>query len=227
MPLTQDRPKCMVEVAGRAIVDTIVDELGDMGVEELVVVTGHQAEALRAHLQTRAGFRWHFVHNQRYETTNNILSLHVAAHLVRPPFALVESDIYLHAPILRGLARPDTMLVAPYMPTMDGTGIVMDADKRVREMVIRAHLHRPAQLHEMHKTVNFYSFSSATWQRYRAALERWVQAERLDQYYEAVLAELINDGQLDMQAVDVGLQGWAEVDDLADLARLEEQLKTS
>ncbi len=224
MPLTADRPKCMVEVAGRAIVDTLLDALTELGVEEIVVVTGYRAEALEAYLRDRGGFRWQFIHNERYATTNNILSLQVANEAIQAPFLLVESDIYLSPEVLSPLAKEDQILVAPYTSEMDGTGITIGADGRAEEMVIRAHLARPKTLSEMHKTVNFYSFSKETWGVYKEALDRWVAEGRLDQYYEAVLAELINNGSIRMQAADIGPNGWAEVDDVQDLQRLESKL---
>jgi len=226
MPLTADRPKCMVEVAGRAIVDTLLDALSELGIEEIVVVTGYRADALESYLRERGGFRWRFIHNDRYATTNNILSLQVANTAIKAPFLLVESDIYLSPGVLSPLAEEDQILVAPYTSEMDGTGITMGAEGQAEEMVIRAHLARPDTLGEMHKTVNFYSFSEATWALYREALDRWVAEGRLDQYYEAVLAELINDGTVRMQGADVGPSGWAEVDDVQDLQRLENKLAT-
>lgn len=224
LPLTADRPKCMVEVAGRAIVDTLLDALHDLGIEEVVVVTGYKEESLRDYLEAKGGFRWRFIHNERYATTNNILSLQVARDAIKAPFLLVESDIYLQRGVLEPLRKVDQILVAPYTSEMDGTGITMGEGGAVEEMVIRAHLHRPDDLPKMHKTVNFYSFSDTTWQTYRAALDRWVAEERLDQYYEAVLAELINNKRVSMQGADIGPDGWAEVDDAKDLAALEAKL---
>ena len=224
MPLTAECPKCMVKVAGRAIVDTLLDALTELGIEEIVVVTGYKEESLRRYLQERGGFQWHFIHNERYATTNNILSLQVAADAIKAPFVLVESDIYLRPEVLAPLREPDQILVAPYTAEMDGTGITIGADGQAEEMVIRAHLARPDSLSSMHKTVNFYSFSQATWEVYRGALAKWVDQGRLDQYYEAVLAELINSQAISMQAADIGPEGWAEVDDAEDLARLEARL---
>ncbi len=224
MPLTEDRPKCMVEVAGRAIVDTLLDALTELGIEEIVVVTGYRADALESYLRAKGGFSWTFIHNERYATTNNILSLQVANSAIRGPFLLVESDIYLSRGVLEPLREPDQIVVAPYTPEMDGTGITIGADGYATEMVIRAHLARPDGLASMHKTVNFYSFSAETWEVYREALDRWVEDGRLDQYYEAVLAELLNEGKVRMRGADIGPKGWAEVDDAADLARLEAKL---
>ena len=224
LPLTADRPKCLVEVAGRAIVDTLLDALAELDIEEVVVVTGYKDESLRAYLEEKGGFRWRFIHNERYATTNNILSLHVARDVIVAPFLLVESDIYLSPQVLAPLRRVDQILVAPYTAQMDGTGITIGDEGIANEMVIGAHLARPDSLSEMHKTVNFYSFSNATWQLYREALDRWIAEGRLDQYYEAVLAELINNKVVTMHGADIGAVGWAEVDDADVLAALEERL---
>jgi hypothetical protein len=62
---------------------------------------------------------------------------------------------------------------------------------------------------------------------YREALERWVEEGRLDEYYEAVLPELINCKAVAMRGADIGARGWAEVDDANDLAALEERLLSS
>jgi len=214
----------MVEVAGRPIVDTLLDALAAQGIKEIVVVTGYESETLEKYLRQRSEFRWRWIHNERYATTNNILSLQVANAAIKAPFLLVESDVHVQPHVLSALREPDNILVAPYAPDMDGTGITIDADGLATEMVIRAHLARPESLGEMYKTVNFYSFSEATWQVYREALDRWVQEGKLDQYYEAVLAELINKGAVRMSGVDVGVDGWAEIDDVEDLKRLESAL---
>lgn len=227
LPLTADRPKCMVEIAGRAIVDTLLDALRDLQIEEVVVVTGYKEESLRNYLEAKGGFQWRFVHNERYATTNNILSLQVACEAITAPFLLVESDIYLSPDVLAPLRGVDQILVAPYTAEMDGTGITIGEGGMAEEMVIRAHLARPDDLPKMHKTVNFYSFSEDTWRVYRAALDRWVAEGRLNEYYEAVLAELINNKTIRMRGADVGLDGWAEVDDAKDLAALEVKLGLS
>lgn len=55
-PLTDDRPKALVEVGGRALVDWTLDALGRAGVEEAVVNLHHFADRMEAHLAARTGF---------------------------------------------------------------------------------------------------------------------------------------------------------------------------
>ena len=52
-PLTEDRPKALVEVAGRALIDHVLDRLADAGVETAVVNVHWFADRLEAHLAAR------------------------------------------------------------------------------------------------------------------------------------------------------------------------------
>jgi mannose-1-phosphate guanylyltransferase len=50
MPLTQTRPKPMVEVLGRPVIDYVKDAMVRAGITEIVVTTGYRGEQLRDHI---------------------------------------------------------------------------------------------------------------------------------------------------------------------------------
>jgi MurNAc alpha-1-phosphate uridylyltransferase len=52
-PLTDDRPKALVEVGGRALIDHVLDRLAGAGVERAVVNVHWFADRLEAHLKAR------------------------------------------------------------------------------------------------------------------------------------------------------------------------------
>ncbi|WP_309092699.1 nucleotidyltransferase family protein [Phenylobacterium sp.] len=52
-PLTDSRPKALVEVAGRTLIDRVLDELVEAGVTRAVVNVHHFADQMEAHLATR------------------------------------------------------------------------------------------------------------------------------------------------------------------------------
>ena len=52
-PLTDDRPKALVEVGGRALIDHVLDRLSDAGVERAVVNVHWFADRLEEHLRAR------------------------------------------------------------------------------------------------------------------------------------------------------------------------------
>jgi MurNAc alpha-1-phosphate uridylyltransferase len=52
-PLTDTRPKAMVEVSGRMLIDRVLDRLEKAGVSEVVVNIHHHADLLEKHLKAR------------------------------------------------------------------------------------------------------------------------------------------------------------------------------
>ena len=52
-PLTLDRPKALVEVGGRALIDHVLDRLSEAGVERAVVNVHAFADQMEAHLAAR------------------------------------------------------------------------------------------------------------------------------------------------------------------------------
>jgi choline kinase len=73
-PYTLDRPKCLVPLAGRPLLDWQADALRRAGVSDLTVVTGYRADAIAAR-----GYAT--VHNPRYQSTNMVVSLMCAREL--------------------------------------------------------------------------------------------------------------------------------------------------
>ena len=52
MPLTATRPKPMVEVLGRPVIDYVKDAMVEANINELVVTTGYRGEQLQAHVES-------------------------------------------------------------------------------------------------------------------------------------------------------------------------------
>jgi len=221
LPRTAHVPKCMVEVAGRPIVDHLLKGLARVGVRDLLVVTGYKEAALREHLGGEAaGIRCTYVDSPEFASTNNIVSLDRARPHIIAPFYLLESDVWADPQVLERLAQPDRLAVADYTDVMDGTGVVVDENGHVVEMRLAAHKGpRPIGLK---KTVNFYSISAELWAGFREGVASYIAAGHTDAYYEAVLADLLKSGRVRMVAADVTDLPWVEIDNLEDLARAEE-----
>ncbi len=56
-PLTDERPKALVEVAGRTLIDRVLDRLVEAGVETAVVNVHHFADQMEAHLAGRTDLK--------------------------------------------------------------------------------------------------------------------------------------------------------------------------
>lgn len=80
-PLTDDRPKCMVEIKGRSILCRQLDLMREAGVkeEDIYVMAGYQSAFIKNELE---GTRIHIIENMEYETTNMVFTLMCAADLL-------------------------------------------------------------------------------------------------------------------------------------------------
>lgn len=101
-PLTDDRPKCLVELAGRPLLARQRDTLHACGIDDVTIVAGHLAEMLAL-----PGL--HHVQNPDYATTNMVSSLMCARNLfdgVRD-IVIVYGDIVFEVPVLETVLRSD------------------------------------------------------------------------------------------------------------------------
>ena len=115
-PLTATRPKPLVEVAGKALIDHALDRLRAAGIHKVVVNVHYLADALEAHLKARAGDLDVKISDERkllLETGGGLIQ---ADKLIdADPFLVVNSDNYwidgpadtLH--LLASLWREDDM----------------------------------------------------------------------------------------------------------------------
>ncbi len=91
-PLTDDRPKPLVEVGGRALIDRAIDRLEAAGVEEVVVNLHYMADMLEAHLKGRKSPRITFSDERDalLETGGGVKR--ALPYLGNEPFFVVNSD---------------------------------------------------------------------------------------------------------------------------------------
>ncbi len=96
-PLTDTKPKCLLEVGGRTLLERTFRAMQLAGITEFVVVTGYRAEMIKEFLTSHfSSLASHitFLHNADYEHNNNIYSLWLSMEVVRGrDFLLMDSDI--------------------------------------------------------------------------------------------------------------------------------------
>jgi len=214
-PLTDDRPKALVDVGDETILARAVRLLVGAGVRHLVVATGYRDEAVRAAL-ARADVRVTFCHNGSYATTQNSVSLHhCAAALEGRAFFKLDGDLLFHPDVL---ARLDA----------DGGALSVAVDRRAtlgeEEMKVIAegsriksfgkHLDPHASAGE---SIGIEKLDASAGEKLFRALAEVVRRGRTNLYYEDVYAELVADG-LDARLVDVSDLPWIEIDTPDDLA---------
>lgn len=218
-PLTDNQPKCLTEIDGIPILERLVDCLVQQGFRRLVVVVGYLEDSIREFLGShKGGLSIEYVVNPNYRTTNNIYSLWLARNAVQESFLLIESDLVFESVLLGDLLQPDAIAVSTLEPSMNGSTVTVDRFQRVRGFQLGG---RTATGGLRYKTVNICSLSLRSWRQVIQRMSQYVDAGRVDDYYESVFAELVADGLLSFQAVIFDPELWCEIDTLEDLDKAE------
>jgi CTP:phosphocholine cytidylyltransferase-like protein len=97
VPITLNTPKPLVRVKGKRIIDSLLDAVTAVGIEEIYLVRGYLSEQFDQLLLKYPSIR--FIENPAYNETNNISSAYCARHLLANSYVF-ESDLLLYNPNL-------------------------------------------------------------------------------------------------------------------------------
>ena len=132
LPLTATRPKCLIEVGGRTILDHQLDALFAADVDEVTIVTGYRSEMIDAHIAAR-GNKVSTLLNPRWETSSSIYSVWIARAMMSGNFVLMNGDT-VYAPeiiedaITRALSGVNLLVDTLQQVTLDDMLVAADND---------------------------------------------------------------------------------------------------
>lgn len=108
-PLTDNTPKCLLKIGERSLLQRSIDALTSNGIKEIVIVTGYLHNLIEDFIREQyPNVNVSFIHNDVYDSTNNIYSLWLA----RPKadgeeILLLDSDLLYDPEIItRVLSTP-------------------------------------------------------------------------------------------------------------------------
>lgn len=109
-PLTEHTPKCLLKVGERSLLQRSIDALKSNGILDYVIVTGYLHEMIEAFVAEEYGnsINVTFIHNEVFDSTNNIYSLWLA----RPEaegeeILLLDSDLLYDPEIIARVLADD------------------------------------------------------------------------------------------------------------------------
>lgn len=228
---TDDRPKCLVEVAGRPILSRMLDELAGQGIADIVIAVGYRADDIRRHVaEHHPEMAVRFVENERYLQTGSVCSLALALEDETPDdempgrdLLIVEGDVVLEPGLCGSVLRhADTpfgaaTLLAPYEPALSGTFALVE-DGRVVAWTHESRRGPDFPLTRSYKTVNITLVKRGLpARRLRDAVLATIGACGATAPLEYAMHALVEDG-LRIAAVSVDGARWYEVDTPDELA---------
>ena len=224
-PLTNDRPKCMVELAGKPLLRHQVDAMRHEGIDDIHVVGGYLVDRLDA-----ADLTVHV--NPDYATTNMVYTMFNARDVFdgTQDVIICYGDIVFRPAVLRALLACDGALCLTadrdwlkYWsarmddPLSDAETFRMDADGNVVELG-----NRPDGLDTVQaQYMGLFKVSAdraaaflAAWDTMQSAID--ASAETVNNIYMTAFIQGLIDAGWTVPAVLVN-NGWMEVDAASDL----------
>jgi L-glutamine-phosphate cytidylyltransferase len=216
--LTDDRPKCLIEFAGRTLLDRQLDTLAVNGVDEVVVVTGFRDDQIENALAARdGGPNVRTVFNPFYKVADNLGSLFLVKDELEGDCLVWNGDTLVSNALMArvvGNVRPGICVTVDRKDSYDDDDmkVVRDEDsgrlraigKRIKEGVNA-------------ESIGLLAFRDGGAERFAEAIDRAMRtSEGTTIWYLRVIHHLAQNGEV--WTLDINGEEWGEVDFPEDVA---------
>lgn len=228
--LTDDRPKCLVKLRGKALLEWQLEGIRKAGIKEIGIVTGYKRELL-----SQLGLTEFF--NHRWADTNMVSSLACAQEwLLTEPCIVSYSDIFYETSAIHSLMTSKARLAVTYdphwlklwekrfgNPLLDAETFRMNQDKKTLTEIGN----KPKSEQEIQgQYMGLLRFTPDGWEellRIRADLP---PVARDQMHMTGTLQKIIEAGHVAIEAIPYELS-WGEVDSVEDLRAYQNNLSRS
>lgn len=217
--MTEARPKCLVEVHGKPLLEWQLAALSAAGIDDIAIVTGYRRELL-------AGRGLVEFHNPRWAATNMVSSLACAgAWLEAGPCLVSYTDIFYQPEAVRSLMDSPAPLAITYDPAWrrlwerrfadplsDAETFRIDAAGHLLEIG-----GRPTAIEAIQgQYMGLLRFTPAGWAEVLRIRAELPAGEQDAMHMTGTLQRIIEAGRLDIQAIPYA-GAWGEIDTEHDL----------
>ncbi|MFW5966279.1 MAG: NTP transferase domain-containing protein [Persicimonas sp.] len=225
-PLTDDLPKCLIEVGGEPLLVKLLRQLGARGVEHAVLATGYREAQIRDCVADRDDLPQTTMRpNPAFAETNNAESLRLALPAVgSKPILLCDGDVLLRPGewLDELLAETDRNVLAMITPESMGQEemkiALADDGRRLEDRTVAALSKDLDPTRCAGESMGIQALSGTFVGPLSERLEAMSDEERASAYYEDIFADLMGPDH-PFYARRVPTDAWTEIDTVEDLER--------
>ena len=104
-PLSADRPKPMFELLGKPLLQYVIENLREVGIEDLIIVTGSNSTAIQDHFGSGERFGARIAYSRQDKPLGMANAVQTAAHLVKDRFFVLNGNDVFESFLLRDVLR--------------------------------------------------------------------------------------------------------------------------
>lgn len=220
-PLTDHCPKCLVEVAGRPLLDRYLEALHQCSIRRIALVVGHKQEKIRMFLDHASkGRDIRLVVNEQFER-GSIGSLWAARSELTDDTVIMDGDVLFHPVLLYRLIEsrwPNALLMDETVRQESEECMVVGKGGRVVALTKRP----PREYDEAGEGVGFLKVQMKDAEALMRSVESRLTGNAWDMEYEDALTEFFSEVPVGYEKI--GGLPWIEIDFPDDLARAERDI---
>jgi L-glutamine-phosphate cytidylyltransferase len=216
-PLTDDKPKCLIDFSGKSLLEWQLDALEAAGISDVVIVTGFREDLVDAVAARRVGVRTLF--NPFYHVADNLGSVWMARGEFDRDTLLMNGDTLVSKPLLAKLLASAS---APITVTVDEKD-EYDADdmKVLRDGTRLLRIGKALEPGEYNaESIGLLAFRDGGGGLFVDQVDRMMRtSEGTRRWYLRAIDALAS--EVEVQTVSIKGEAWQEVDFPEDLAKAE------
>lgn len=221
-PLTDNVPKCMVEVNGIKIIERQIKNLLNNGIKEIAVVTGYQHEILNKYLNENFPFI-EIIDNKEYLKTNNMYSMFLTKKFVNEEsFIFMNADVFFEEMIIKELLEDER----ENLIVCDNGNYLEESMKIVLDKNEHNILKISKQISKEESygtTIDVYKLSSSASEKFFSIINNFIiEKKELNLWTEVAVQELLKQEKFYSKDIDFK---WVEIDNLEDLEQAKKLFK--
>mgnify|MGYP000251178743 CR=1 FL=1 len=131
MPATADKPKPLVTINGKRIIDTLLDALVAVDIHDITIIRGYHKKSFDSLLEKYPFL--HFIDNDEYNKTNNISSAILAKDVLTEGSYLCEADLFITNPDIICKYQYSSNILGSFSLQTDDWSFKMDDSGHIKE----------------------------------------------------------------------------------------------
>lgn len=208
-PMTNDKPKCLVSVAGISILDYQLNAYRNAGIKEVYIIVGYEGSKIKEHCKYIKDLNIKIINNEQYEETNNMYSLFlVKEYVYDKDFILNNADLAIHDNIVKMMVESEVNdLVAVDVGLFNDESMKVSVTKNTISNISK----NISEENSVGCSIDFYKISAASSQILFDEVERIiVQEKNKKDWTEVALQRLFIDGRLCFDVLNVSGLPWVK-----------------
>jgi len=211
--LTQQIPKCLLQVGGTTIIERQLDILRRHDVCDIIIVVGYRTKTIEERLRER-GIT--FVFNPFYETTNVLTSFWFAREKLYDDFIFLHGDTVFETPILEDMLHTEGDVVLPVN--------FKDCEEEDMKVIIKDSqiLRITKEMSPQESDGEFIGIAKVRKRVLKDLIEivdDFMARRKFNLFFEAAIQKLIDSDKFLITCTDTKDYFWNEIDFIEDLER--------